>query len=210
MIIDYRNKHHGETCLIIGNGPSLCKVPRDFLTRYPTFGQNAIYLMDGFTPTYYVATDPRNLDPDKIHGVKCPKFIRRDMGFDVYNTFTLTREHVFSLHPDKYVYEGYSVTFVSLQLAYYMGFSTVLLVGVDFRYKPYDASKEADPNHFTPVYGGVTDWSPHSLEKGRIGIIDSMTLADEAYRKDGRRVINLTEGTALQVFELGTVEEWMK
>lgn len=50
--------HAGQTCTIIGNGPSLNKVPADFLRAYPTFGTNRIYLRRDFTADYYVSVNP--------------------------------------------------------------------------------------------------------------------------------------------------------
>ena len=55
---DLADKHRGETCLIIGNGPSLNDVPLEFLHKYPSFGTNRIYLKEGFTPTYYCSVNP--------------------------------------------------------------------------------------------------------------------------------------------------------
>ena len=37
---ELRDTHKGETCLVVGNGPSLKKIPKDFLKKYPTFGTN--------------------------------------------------------------------------------------------------------------------------------------------------------------------------
>ena len=39
-----KNSRKGETCLIIGNGPSLANIPLKFLKKYASFGTNRIYL----------------------------------------------------------------------------------------------------------------------------------------------------------------------
>ena len=52
-----KNRHKGETALVIGNGPSLSDMPLGFLTMYHSFGTNRIYLLDGFMPDYYVAVN---------------------------------------------------------------------------------------------------------------------------------------------------------
>ena len=72
-----RNRHKGDTALVIGNGPSLNDVPLEFLTRYKSFGTNRIYLLDGFTPTYYVAVDPVAIEPfiREIRKLESEKFI---------------------------------------------------------------------------------------------------------------------------------------
>lgn len=204
MISDYKDAYPGGCCIIVGNGPSLKRVPLEFLYQYPTFGQNKIYLLEGFTPTFYICTDPSGvIDRDIVNNMQTIRFTRAGTGFADTNEFKLSSRKYFSRRPDIEVYEGWSVTFISLQLAYYLGFMTVLLVGVDFRYI------EGQENHFAPGYGDPIQWDEASLRKGREGIIQSMEFAREAFDFDGRKIINLTEGTALEVFELGNISDWM-
>ena len=214
MISDFKNRHHGETCIIIGNGPSLRYVPRSFIEAFITFGQNKCYLnappLVNFTPNYYVTSDPDNdIDRSIVDKMPCVKFTKEGSGFINTHEFRLTREHIFSKHPDIVLYEGYSVTYISLQLAYYMGFTTVLLIGVDHRYKPYDASKEHDPNHYTRKYKGKTDFDPEALAKGELYIAEAMLLAKTTYENDGRRIINLTQGSNLKVFQIDNINNWI-
>lgn len=210
-----KDKYKGQTCLIIGNGPSLRRVPFGLLCSYPTFGQNKIYMR--FIPDFYVcvAEDANEIvkgapiiDWKEVDRLPSIKFVRDGLGYKPDYLLHPIREHKFCYDPLKEYYEGYSVTFVSLQLAYWMGFTTALLVGVDFRYKPYDVQKGIDPNHFVPEYNGLTNFDPKSLAKGHDMIIESMTLAKKAFEKDNRKIINLTEGTALEVFEKDVVSNW--
>lgn len=215
MISHFRNRHLGETGLIIGNGPSLQFIPRPFIDAYPNFGQNKCYLnkppLVDFTPNYYVTSDPDNdIDYDAVKKYKCAKFLREGLdGGEFCHYFKLTREHVFSKHPEIALYEGYSVTFISLQLAYYMGFHTVLLIGVDHRYVKYNPEIEADPNHYTSDYNGKTDFDPKALAKGEKYILESMLLAKLAYENDGKRIVNLTPNSNLKIFEMDSVQNWM-
>lgn len=212
-----KDSHKGETCLIIGNGPSLKRVPFGLLCQYPTFGQNKIYLK--FIPDFFVcvAADANEIvkgepviDWKAVDKLPSVKFVRDGLGYQPDYPLHMIREHRFCYEPLKECYEGYSVTFVSLQLAYWMGFTTVLLVGVDFRYTPYDAQTGTDPNHFISTYNGLTDFRPQSLAKGHDMIIEAMTLARKAYEKDKRRILNLTEGTALDVFQKDTAAKWLE
>lgn len=206
---EYKNKHKGETCIIVGNGPSLRYVPLHFLNQYPTFGSNRIYLH--FLPKYYVCVNPLVLEQNRaeINPLPCVKFVRSGMGVDGFPLYS-TRGRAFSMEPDLWIYEGYTVTFVSLQLAYWMGFTTVLLVGVDHRYKYQGKPNEChqltgdDPNHFDPAYFRGQLWNNPDLEKSE----SAYRLAKETYERDGRRIINLTEGTALDVFPLGDLERY--
>ena len=76
-------KHKGETGLIIGNGPSLKDVPIEFLHKYPTFGTNRIYLMDGFEPTYYASVNPLVVEQsvENINKLTSIKFIPYNLLF---------------------------------------------------------------------------------------------------------------------------------
>lgn len=181
-----------------------------WLDRYITFGANRIYKK--YTPTYYICTNPLVIkqNRDEIEMLPCKKFIREGMT----NTgipLRIDSTKKFSYIPYQYVYEGYTVTFVSLQLAYYFGFTVVLLVGVDHEYK-FDGKpneqklmSEDDPNHFDPEYFKGQLWNNPDLEQSEY----SYGLAKKAYEEDGRRIINLTRDSKLDVFEKDNFENWI-
>ncbi|MEM9748146.1 MAG: glycosyltransferase, partial [Actinomycetota bacterium] len=59
-LMDLRDRHRGETCVIIGNGPSLNDTDLELLRGTATFGVNSIFLADErlVEPlTYYVVED---------------------------------------------------------------------------------------------------------------------------------------------------------
>ena len=208
MISNYWNKYN-NTCVIIGNGPSLSQIDNQWLDKYPTFGTNRIYLK--YLPTFYVCTNPLVITQNKedIEKLKTKKFIRQ--GY-IDNAIPLRLEPVkkFSYEPHMWLYEGYTVTFVSLQLAYYFGFTTVLLVGVDHRYEYTGKENQEvfmqsnDPNHFDPTYFKGQRWNNPDLFQSEI----SYNLAQVSYKSDHRRIINLTENSALNVFEKDKIENW--
>lgn len=208
------NTHKGETGVVVCNGPSLNKVPLDFLSAYPTFGTNRIFLHEQFKPTYYVSVNPLVLEQsaEGIASLECMKFVRQ--GFeDKFGAVPLRSAStpLFMYNPLQWIYEGYTVTFVCLQLAFYMGFTTVLLVGLDHRFE-YDGDpneqqtfKGKDVNHFHPDYFTGLQWNLPDLEASE----HAYGLAEEAYSAVNRQVINLTPGTALEVFEKGMLSKWM-
>jgi hypothetical protein len=217
-ITQFKDAHAGETVIVIGNGPSLSAIPLDFLKSYPTFGSNRIWML--FQPTYYVCTDPLDVEKnyEKICAMTTPKFIRFgwDVGFplDIMAVRTKTPGwNTFTVDPTKPMYDSCTVTYVALELAYWMGFTTALLVGVDHRYEwngtrqTEQTSDGNDPNHFIPNYhlpGEI--WQPPNLARMEKGYV----LAKAAYEKAGRKIINLTEGTALDVFPKDKIENWIK
>ena len=103
------------------------------------------------------------------------------------------------------------MTFVCLQLAWLIGFQTILLVGVDHRYRNNGAPNEQklwdgeDVNHFHPDYFKGQQWNCADLERSEY----SYRLARATFAETGRRCVNLTKGTALEVFEKDELANWL-
>jgi hypothetical protein len=210
---DLQNKHAGQVGLIIGNGPSLRDVPLEFLKKYPSFGTNRIYLLDGFQPTYYVSVNPLVIEQstEQIHGLNSIRFLPKQHAINDDLPLVSYHSPTFSMNPRAYIYEGYTVTYVCMQLAYFMGFDTVLLVGVDHRFEYHGSpneevvSKGPDPNHFHPDYFGKgVKWNNPDLARSEL----AYRMAQEVFYNDGRKIINLTKGSALEVFEKGNINDW--
>lgn len=194
-----------KTCLVIGNGPSLAEIPNEFLSQYPTFGSNRIYLR--FTPDYYAWIDPRNLkqSSDQINKMKCKKFIVNHQSHLIEDAVPLydRPNKKFSYNPLEWVWGGHSVTFVLLQLAYYYGFERVGLIGIDHRY--LEPKNGQDQNHFTKSYYDADDkwWLP-DLSKVEM----SYSIAKQAFENNYREIINITPNSALEIFPKENWEDW--
>lgn len=208
------NTHWDETGLIVCNGPSLKDIPLEFLLKYQSFGFNNIFLLQGFIPTYYVCSNPLVIVQNKeiIKSYPCPtKFIRKDYGFT--NDYEITmwdNPRLFSVDASINVVEGHTVTHVALQIAYFLGYRTILIVGCDHRFiydglpDKFNVMQGDDPNHFSPDYFKGQVWNnPNLVESEK-----SFQAAKFFYRKDGRRIINLTPNTALNVFEKDNIGNW--
>lgn len=226
-----KNIHQGKRCFIIGNGPSLNKLDLTLLRDEITFGVNAIYLNYDkmqFHPTYYVLED--NLVAEdrykeinnytgpqlKFIGAYLNHIIKKD---DKTVYINIRRNYadkvnfpLFSEDCVRYLGVGGSVTYVCLQLAFYMGFHEVYMIGFDHNYViPKSAqvynkresgfdimSTEDDPNHFAPSYFGKGyRWHDPNVERMEIGF----SKAKECYIKSGRKIYNATDGGKLEVFE---------
>jgi glycosyltransferase involved in cell wall biosynthesis/uncharacterized Rossmann fold enzyme len=214
-IRQFQNKHLGQRCVIIGNGPSLNEMDLSFLRHEICFGMNKIYLgfeRWNFSPTYYVAVNEFVIKQsvDEIRKMSCPKFIG-NRGISSFNptddiicmkTFPPPGE-AFSKRPDMGLEEGATVTYVAMQLAYYMGFSEVVLIGVDHHFvtqgTPHKTvvSDGDDPNHFDSSYFGKgLKWQLPDLE----GSEKSYRVAKRVFEESGRRIIDATVNGRCQVF----------
>jgi hypothetical protein len=121
----------------------------------------------------------------------------------IYLDTDFTGEESFSTDVNSRVFEGFTVTNVALQLAFHMGFSEVILVGVDHNYVTQGSANQAvvsegdDPNHFASNYFGKGfKWQLPDLAGSERGY----TRAREAYARAGRRILDATIGGKLTIF----------
>lgn len=224
-----KNKYKGKRCFIVGNGPSLNQLDLSLLNKEYSFAVNSIYYKTremGYKPTFYVVEDLHviNDNINEINDYQCEHmffpakfkskflkgnnryFLNLDYSFynDVSPYFEIPR---FSQDCSEEVFCGQSVTIVNLQLAYYLGFTEVYLIGMDFNYNIPESAKvdgnviestEDDINHFHPDYFGKgKKWHDPKLHN----VLKSYRLAKLMYELDGRNIFNATLGGKLEVFE---------
>ncbi len=217
---DFKAIHSGRRCWIVGNGPSLNLMNLAPLRDEITFGMNCIFLgfdKFGFRPTYYtvednfVAEDNRR-EIDALTGMV--KFLPQDLGYCLSNGphtcwVNFVRRYApypqFSADAADKVYWGSTVTYLAIQLAYFMGCDPIYLIGVDFDYtvpayaqgQEEITSREEDMNHFHPAYFGPGKrWHHPRLDR----VLPSYALAQEFLTRQGRRIFNATAGGKLEVF----------
>ena len=80
LLSSFRDRHRGQRCLIIGNGPSLRNTNLSLLRNELTFGLNRIYLLFptmGFQTTYHVTVNDHVVRQfkDDIVALKSFRFI---------------------------------------------------------------------------------------------------------------------------------------
>lgn len=102
----------------------------------------------------------------------------------------------FSEEFQKYAYDGRTITYTCLQMAVYMGFKEIYLLGVDFNYTP-DVYAEA--NHFAGYHpeGDSVRRNPFPREKQILAYESAKKYADA----HGINIYNATRGGKLEVFE---------
>jgi len=209
-----KDSRRGERCFIIGNGPSLRDTDLSKLRDEYTIGMNRIYLAFpemGFETSYFLSVNDLVIEQSAadIQALKMPKFVswrsRRWLqpADDLYFLYTTYTGPTFGKDAGGRLWEGATVTYVALQLAFFLGFETAILIGVDHNFttqgKPNTTvvSQGDDPNHFHPGYFGKGfRWQlPDLVTSER-----SYALAKKTYEADGRRVLDATVGGKLQIF----------
>ncbi len=210
----FKDRHKGQRAFIIGNGPSLRRTDVSKLQNEITFGLNRVYLAFpewGFHTTYLVSVNDLVIQQcaDDLRALPMWKFFtwraRRWIPLDRRTVFLFTTYMgpKFATDARGRLWEGATVTYVALQLAYHMGFDEVILVGVDHNFATQGppnqevVSEGDDPNHFLPNYFGKGfRWQLPDLATSEM----AYRMAREAFERAGRRVVNATIGGKLQVF----------
>ncbi len=103
----------------------------------------------------------------------------------------------FSLDPVKYLDKSGTTMSVALQMAAYMGFAQIFIVGADMNWKNSDGTGD-DPNHFDPTYTANID---NGL-RDRICSRKTHAYAYKMMSRKGIQVFNATVSTFLDVYPL--------
>ncbi|MGE8204579.1 6-hydroxymethylpterin diphosphokinase MptE-like protein [Heyndrickxia sp. NPDC080065] len=206
-----KNKHKGERCFIVATGPSLTIEDLEKLKNEVTFSMNSICLAfeeTNWRPTYYGIQDVGvfNKFEKSIETLEVDcKFIGETIAnqkhipddYYIYPMNMLNHNIVHHKYHTKFsndafavVYDGYTVTYSLIQLAVFMGFKEIYLLGTDCNYS-------SNMNHHFVNYDHV---DPSYLSAG-----DKMICAYEEAKKYADRhqikIYNATRGGMLEVFE---------
>jgi hypothetical protein len=222
----YRDRHRGERCVIIANGPSLQRTDMSVLRNERTFCMNRAYLMFevwGFVPSYFTCLNPLVVEQfaADIVGLPMPKFInfscRHLFGpSESLNYFRVPPRLVERFQGDftRPISSGGTVTYSALQLAYFMGFREVVIVGLDHSFvekgtpgKTEVRTAAIDQSHMHPNYfpQGIK-WQLPDLVRSE----HAYAIARDAFAEAGGRVIDATVEGRCQVFPKRSLAEALK
>lgn len=207
----FKNIHYGKRCFLIGNGPSLMYDDLEQLKKHNeiTFGVNRIYKSFDKTtwrPNYYVIVDSIMIHQDLkvIQKYDFPVIFVGDNYSEnkiedkgnyyfsrMPNAYNLSS---FSENITEYIYGGNTVIYDAMQIAVYMGFSEIILLGVDMTFTKqgeniphFYKSNEKEDNNFT---------------KGNIkNIMETFSIARTIMERKGIKIKNATRGGNLEVLE---------
>lgn len=223
----YKGIHKGKRCFIIGTGPSLTVKDLEKLKYEITFGSNRIFEIFAQTdwrPTYYINQDYQLISKSKNEIARLDvkhKFMPIDVKSYFANStdisyFVLRHrdfypgEAEFSTCLNKYMGQGFTVTYGAIQMAYYMGFSKVYLLGIDHNY-----SISLDEKGIPVMKDGVKDYFEGSKANNKDlnlpRVVEStmayMTAQKFADRHNNFNIYNATRGGKLEAFDRVNLDE---
>ena len=218
----FKDKNKNDRCFIVATGPSLTFNDLEMLKDEKTFGMNSIVKIlnkTNWKPTYYGIQDIKvyeklkhdilnsNLNTVFISNIIARKHIIPD-GSIVFPLHFLN--HIYSSNKsyntkfsgDIYsiVYDGYSVTYSLLQIAVYMGFKEIYLLGCDTIYSNNKKKQHfVESGHYDPAYKTAGD-------RMTVGYLTAKKYADT----HGIKIYNATRGGMLEVFPRVNLDEILR
>lgn len=218
----YKDIYKGQRCFIIGTGPSLRPEDLEVLMEHNEicFGSNRIYEIFDQTiwrPTYYSNQDFHLIEKssDKIKALKCKqKFLPIDVkkffeGENDITYFILKHKEYypndadFSFDLTDFLGQGFTVTYGLIQIARYMGFKDIYLLGIDHNYAISLNEKGV------PIYNNDVKDYFEGAKASNIGMnlprVAESTVAymtaERVSKNSDFRVYNATRGGKLEAFE---------
>ena len=207
----FKNIHIGERCFVVALGPSLSFKDLDTLHEHneKCISMNRIFLgydKTEWRPDYYIVSDYAAIK-GKINDIpllaKKAVFVSdlswfeedvRGKNFYKYHSYECFGEGKakgFSEDFAKGSYWGRTINYDAVQLAVFLGFSEIYLIGADCD----NYSGNPKDQHF------VKNYDTHVLHLHTDEIINSFSLAKEYAEKNGIKIMNATRGGKLDTLD---------
>jgi hypothetical protein len=142
----FKNIHLNETCLIIGTGPSINQTDLSFVNKFKVFGVNGGYKLKNIKYDYFCVIDEVVWSNHKENIFK-----NIEKKTEIFITDNCKNKNKFNknpvilkrlnfinedsiINPEQGIWRTHTVTGMCMQLAYYMGFKNIILIGCDCHY----------------------------------------------------------------------------
>lgn len=225
-LVAYKDIHKGERCYLVANGPSLKKMDLSFLENSISFGLNRIYLAYddmNFKNDYLVSINGLVLSQfnEEIQDLAIPKFLNWESksSFEpddsihyIYKSFS---GNDFGHDISKSLNPAATVTYAALQIIFYMGFSEVVIIGMDHNFETKKKNRpnetevreeEVDNNHFHPNYFPKgSKWETPDLVSSEY----FYKIARDVFEKNGKRIYDCTLDGKCEVFEKRDIKDFL-
>lgn len=225
-----KDKYKGKRIFILGNGPSLNQMPLYLLKDEYKMCFNRFFLMVerlNWKPDFFATTDSSVIKDiaDELNNIAIPQ-VKYAFFPDLhptntnYKKYVKQRDNVYWLYVDKPGFSdnlpfcGINQTVVNagIQVAAYLGFSEIYVIGVDMTFLDMKVKKinsyewvsdQDDKNHFDPRY----------FSKGRVYHNPALTMPEsfdacrDFYADKNVRIYNAGYGGKLESFPRVDFEE---
>ena len=211
-VTKFKDIHKGQRGWIVCTGPGLNLIDCSKFDNEILIGLNRAYLKEDLRFNYMVAINKYVFEHygKDIANYPCKaKFGTGLVGLgpDCYSLRWGGKKFTFTGDITKPLWQGHTVTYSAMQIAYYMGFSEVYVIGMDhyFDYSNFAGpksddshnvrySKGNDINHFTKDY--FAKGHSHATAEPRI-TEKAFKVARGFYESQGRKLVNASVVTAL-------------
>lgn len=216
-----KNSAQRKRCFIVGTGPSLRLEDLEKLKGEVCFSMNSVVLLFQnvtWRPTYYGIQDafvlesikdqilsykddfkmifvPRKLKKEFLNDPQIVAFPMNCLNRRFYHAKPFTK---FSGDSYATVYEGFTIAYSLLQIAVYMGYKEIYLLGTDCDY--------SGPTKHIAEYKNLNAHEISTAEK----MIYAYTIAQEYAQNHDIRIYNATRGGKLEVFPRVEFDELFK
>lgn len=204
----YRNRHQGQRCFVVGGAPSLKHLDLTKLEGECLFTVNRGYLTRSLglpKGTYHVVSDPQTYQAyaQEVRQAEVgQRFYRADVcalpefheAADREPVVTVPFHYApamdeghFAEDPNKGLYRGFTVVLDAVQLAFYMGFTEVYIIGCDLDY--------SGPQTHVYTTGAYEERRRNDMPLDRAK--KAMAVAEQVFRRHGRILANAGVGGQL-------------
>lgn len=213
----YKDKYKGQRCFIVATAPSLAMEDLELIKGEKSFGVNSIVLAYDKTewrPTFYGLQDKgayerledkilasRDQIEEMFCGISVPALSPKVKCSCCYYRLNLLdhdrrgtdHRNKCDKNVDRFVYDGHSITYSMMEIAMYMGFQEIILLGVDCDY----SGKQM---HFA-------SYTDNKVMNAAENMYKSYCEMKKYAEKEGIRIMNASRGWKLDVFECVKLED---
>jgi len=232
----FRDRHRGQRCFVIGNGPSLNEQDLSRLGDEVTFATNAFHLhplaKQKRLPTYYLLSDPLYFDGstalEEFSQMKeaigsTPIFLPHYAKDFINSTNALPADQIYYVascggledtwraRPDltKTIPGAQTVVQLAILAAMYMGCSPIYLLGLDHDWLSHGGQHlnfYSEETVDEQPEGNLTGWSYRKMMEAMLTMWDIYEMLLRIANAEGIEIINATHGGFLDVFKRQSYE----
>lgn len=212
-----KGTHNGERCFIVGSGPSLTIEQLEAIKNEDSFGANRIYKVFDKTlwrPKYYVIQD-RYDETKGVYEKLGTKYIfvsdfywkehgmsnHRAICYHIKRALKQTSDLPYSVDVSQYVQAASTVTYTMIQLATYMGYKELYLIGMDHIYANVTNDKGVIIQRNNVRTHAFEDEKPNEVVANIAYMEDAYRTARKYCEANNIKIYNATIGGSLEVFE---------